>query len=158
MIWRLAKELGVSDSVKLDLPQPADRLQPDTMIAYIPLQSSSERATPSLDFLIRGEYSLEDVIKNRPAVFPDGKAMTFDDVIKHCSQQIGTAHESDNIDPNLYNVRTYIIGNLRLHADILCRVARLALVVGDRVIEQAAKDRGYKVKARARASGKGDQP
>jgi hypothetical protein len=157
LIWRLARELGVSDLVGLDLSPVVGQLDNYNILAYIPLQFASDLPSPSLDFLVRADYHLEDVIKHRVAVHVNGQPMTFDAVIKHCAQQIDTAHEGDNVDPSLDMARRFFIANRGLHAEILCRLAKAALIVGDRVIDRAVRDRSYQLKPRRRSAARPGQ-
>lgn len=150
LIWRLADELRVSDLVGLDLPPPYPALDPSVEFAYSPLIRSERHPTPVLDHLVRGDYSLRSVIKERPAVYPGPAPLTFDEVIKFVAQQIGTAHESEDIRVELPSLRRFFLASRGIHAKILCEVADLALEVGWRVLDEAVHARGYRIKPRRR--------
>lgn len=82
-------------------------------------------------------HSLREVVKRNEAVFIRGKSITHERLIKSVAEQLGGAHESEDIDHELLNLAQVRIGNAESYVGILTTIADLALEIGERVLTAA---------------------
>lgn len=150
LLWRLTEELGVSDEVAvagaIDL-DPA--LVPKShVLVNLPLYR------PPFEGFDKppARHSLRRIIKSTSATFIRGKGLTHEYLIKAISQQIGSAHEDEGVEPALLDLGNVIFNGAELYVDILALDGELTVEVGERVIEHAESQLGY----RRRPQGKGD--
>jgi hypothetical protein len=144
LLWRLAEELNVADHVVLHVP---GRVNPDhplikgkgLIILVVPNQRPGPHVDPQLP--PAATYSFRQVIKEDEAVWASGKSYTHEMLIKVIAQQIGTAHESDDIEIGLATMEAILIQGVQPYVRILILDAELTLEVGDRVLA-AAEARG----------------
>lgn len=143
LLWRLVDELNIDDKVFLHVP--------GDLIEDLPLAQG-------LQFLIvpimRGEkgdpklppfhYSLKEVIKKRQALVAGGKPFKHEYLIKAVAQQMGTAHEDDGLEQMLVDLKSIFINGVEPYIPVLATDSELTLEIGERVLESAEKDLGYK--------------
>ena len=76
-------------------------------------------------------------IKTRMVGNSAGKLYTFDTLIRRASQQLGSAHESDRVEPDLISLERTHVGHVSALAHYLIEAAKLSLRAGDDVIGKA---------------------
>jgi hypothetical protein len=151
LLWRLVEELGVNDRVRVHLPgrvDPSHPLSQGLQFYFLPLVRAG-KGDPRVPTGLR---SLRTLMKEDPAVFVDGKDLTFEQVIKAVAQQIGSAHEGEEIRGSLATLRNIIMNNRPPFFHILAVAADLVVEVVERVLEKA-KEKGFQ---RAARQGYGD--
>jgi hypothetical protein len=144
LLWRLADELKVADHVVLHLPGRVDLDHPlikgkGLIICVAPNQRPGPHVDPRLP--PAATYSFRQVIKTDESIWASGKSYTHETLIKVIAQQIGTAHESDDIEIGLATMEGILIQGLQPYVKILILDAELTLEVGERVLA-AAEARG----------------
>lgn len=138
LLHRLVAELGVDDSVQLHVPGNFDLEHPlvkDIEFAYAPLWRAGQgpvEITPD-------KYSLRTLIKEIDAVLAKGKPLTHEYLIKAVAQQIGTAHEGDEVEPALVQLEGILFNGTGPVTEILSIDSELALEIGERVLEAAER-------------------
>lgn len=147
LLWRLVDKVGVLDLVHVHLAGEIDTQHPlatNLQLAYIPIV----RAGFGDPKLPPGYFSLRDIIKGNEAIFVSGKGLTHEYLIKAVSQQMGTAHEDDGIEPRLASLTQVFVAGIQPYIPILVMDAQLALEVGERLLEKAGVEFAYKRKPR----------
>lgn len=142
LLWRLTKELGVSDVVALHLPGKLKRDHPlvrglEFMIVPV------FRAGKGDPRLAPGNYSLQAMIKDGEALVAVGKPLTHEYLIKAVAQQMGSAHEDEGIEPALSQLSDVFVNGIEPYVGVLATDAELVLEVGERVLEEAEKSLGF---------------
>ena len=138
LLHRLVAELGVDDSVQLHVPGNFDLEHPlvkDMEFGYASLWRAGQgpvEITPD-------RYSLRILIKEIDAVLAKGKPLTHEYLIKAVAQQIGTAHEGDEVEPALVQLDGILLNGIGPVTEILSIDSELALEVGERVLETAER-------------------
>lgn len=149
LLWRLVEELHVSDAVHLQLAgglDPNHPLAKNMHFAIVPIHRAGHG--PDDPKLAPRHYTLKWVIKEHEAVFVSGRSITHEWLIKTISQQIGTAHEDDAVEKVLVELGQIFLNGMPSYIPILCFDAELVLEVGERVLEKAELDLGYRRKTR----------
>jgi len=103
--------------------------------AFIPIKRAGE-GDPRL---VPGKYSLRGVVKKCDALLAMGQGYTHEQLIKHVSQQMGSAHEDDGVDPHLVELSGIALGDKEPLVEVLKADADFALEVGGRVLERASQ-------------------
>ena len=152
LLWRLVEELKVADQIHLHV---AGRVNADHPLArglkfaIVPIQHGG-LGDPRLP---ADYYFLKDVIKENDAVFIKGKGLTHEYLIKAISQQMGSAHEDEGLEYALDDLNRIFINGVQPYVGVLALDAELVLQVGERILEKAEIEMGYKRKARTRGYG-----
>lgn len=149
LLWRLVEELGVLDAVHVHLAGNVDRNHPrarELSFAFVPIFPAGQ-GHPHLP---PRHYSLKSIIKECDAVFISGLGYTHEQLIKGVSQQMGSAHEAEGVEPHLLELGEMVLGNQTALTQILTSDAAYVLEVGDRVIDQASKSLNFRRKSRPR--------
>ena len=147
LLWRLADELGVSDEMKLkcfsgiNLAHP---LSQDLAFMVIPLDRPDE-GHPRLE---AEDVPLRYIIKKCAAVYILGQELTHEYLIKAVAQQMGSAHEDDEIELALVRLGEIFEKGIEPYFKILAKDADLILEVGQRVLDHAVANQGYHKKIR----------
>ena len=149
LLWRLAEQLEVSDEIT------------------IPLMALWHKDKPSIDSLVLGicgglpypdqlaefqdlpsqSMSFKKYIQEYCAFNISGKNITNQTLIKMIANQIGTAHEDDEIDKELAVTTNLIIGDLQSHLKAILPISHYVLCIGERVLLKA-ESLGYTKKIR----------
>jgi hypothetical protein len=152
LLWRTAEKLDVSDLVRLHLAGNVDRGHPlaaGLSFAFVPIQ----RAGFGHPELPANDYSLKGVIKNCEAVFVGGEGLTHEYLIKAIAQQMGSAHEDDDIELSLVTLKQMLINGIQPYVPILSIDSELVLQIGERVLCAAENDMGFKRNVRSQEYG-----
>lgn len=147
LLWRMVERLKISDAVKLHLAGNVDTSHPLAAgldFAFVPIQ----RAGFGPPELAPNYYSFKKVIKSCDAIFVAGKGLTHDYLIKAVAQQMGSAHEPDEIEIPLARMEQIFINGVQPYVSVLALDSELVLQVGERVIEEAEKQQEVKRKIR----------
>lgn len=150
LLWRLVKELAVSDLLPLQTFSKYNRDHPmnrGLAFATVPLFRAG---TGPLE-IPAGLYSLRELIKTYEAVFlPSVSSLvTHEMLIRKIAEQIGGAHEDDDVDPDLLKLRRILINGLEPYVPILALDSELVLQIGERVLRKAEQSCGYRRLKRA---------
>lgn len=140
LLHRLVTELAIDDSVLLHVPGNYDLEHPlvkSMLLGYAPLW----RAGHGPGEIAPKKFSLRVLIKEIDAVIVNGKPMTHEYLIKAVAQQMGTAHEGDEVEPALVQLDGIVVNDMSPIMQILSFDALLSLEVGERILE-AAERRG----------------
>lgn len=147
LLWRLAERLHVEDTVSIHFVGTLDTTHPLALgvrFAFVPLMKAGEgdpRIPP-------GTFSLKDIIKKGEALFITGRGYTYEDLIKHVAQQIGSAHEDSGVAPHLVELSEINLGGRGPLVEVLLSVASMVLEVGARLLNQAQGLVGFIPKTR----------
>ncbi len=142
LLWRLADELTVSDSVYLHLAGNVDTDHPHAkglVFAVVPIQRGG-LGDPSLP---PNNYSLRRIIKEHEAIFVSGKGLTHEYLIKAIAEQMGSAHEDEGVEPSLVELGEIFMGRFRSYIPIVTLDAELTLEIGERILERAEQELGF---------------
>ena len=143
LLWRLVDELGVDDTIFLHVPGKLKRDHPlakGLNFAIVPILRGG-KGHPKLP---PNHYSLKDVIKKREAVIVSGTPLTHEYLIKAIAQQMGTAHEDDDLEQALVDLKSISIKGIEPLLSLLTTDAELTLEIGERVLEHAEKNLSFK--------------
>ena len=139
LLWRLIKELEVSDEIYLEA---ALRLKKDEPInlgvtfATIPLNRPGA-APPGI---APDWHSLKEIIKEYESVHLSsfqGPIITHERLIKNIAEQMGSAHEDEGLEPNIHRLSGLFINGIQPYTRVLAFDAELVLQVGERLLDQA---------------------
>lgn len=137
LIWRIAKELNVSDTILLESAVSLTKDHPinkGLSFATIPLHrpgTAPSGIAPQL-------HSLKEIIKDYEAVHLSsfsGTTITHEYLIKAIAQQMGSAHEDDAVEPILRRLQSLFINGTQPYTRILAFDAELALQVCERILD-----------------------
>ena len=148
LLWRLVDELDVSDLVHLHAFEGVKHDHPRARglhFVAVPLYRAGEGppGLPPAAF-----YPLRDILKTFEAVFVAGKGLTHEYLIKAIAQQMGSAHESDDVEPALVDMGQIFVNGVQPYIPVLALDGELTLEVGGRVLRDAQVKAGYQPKAR----------
>jgi hypothetical protein len=143
LLFRIANDLQVSDSVFL---QVAGRVNPDhplarsMQFAFVPIRRAGQG-----DPRISAEHhSLREVVETYEAAFLRGKSLTFNYLIRAVAEQMGSAHEDEDLDFEILDLSQISLDGTNPYQMALSTVADLVLEVGERVMQKAEAELGYK--------------
>jgi hypothetical protein len=139
LLHRLVTELGVDDSIPLHVPGNFDLEHPlvqSMEFGYAPLWHAGRGPVE----IAPDRYSLRILIKEIDAVLVNGKPLTHEYLIKAVAQQIGTAHEGDDVESALVKLDGVLLNGIGPIAQILSIDSELALEIGERILEAAEKN------------------
>jgi len=148
LLWRLVDELHVSDLLVLHAFAGVEREHPRAQglyFAVVPLYRTGE-GPPGLPPAT--SESLRDILQTSEAVFVAGKGLTHEYLIKAIAQQMGSAHESDDVEPALVDIGQIFVNGVQPYIPVLALDGELTLEVGGRVLRDAQVKAGYQPKAR----------
>ena len=143
LLWRLLDELGINDSIFLHVPGKLKRDHPlarGLQFAIVPIQRGG-KGDPQLT---PNHYSLKYVIKECEALIVKGTPLAHEYLIKAISEQMGTAHEDDGLEPALVDLKSIFINGIEPFVPVLATDAELTLEIGERILEHAEKKLGFK--------------
>lgn len=143
LLWRLIDELNVGDEIELHQignVDPGHPLSRGLRFAFIPLCTPGKGDVR----LPVSTYSFRDVIKGHEAVFVAGRGVTHEQLIKWLAQQMGSAHEDDEVNRTLAELSAILIEDVQPFFQILHSDAALALTVAERVLSKAVDQLAYK--------------
>jgi hypothetical protein len=147
LLWRMVDRLNVPDAVELQLAGNVNVKHPlaaGLSLVFVPIQRAGfGHSAIRPDF-----YSLRKVIKNSEAVFVLGEGVTHEHLIKAFAQQMGSAHEDDDIELPLATLNQMLINGTQPYVPILVTDSQLVLQVGERVLNAAEGNQGYSRKVR----------
>lgn len=155
LLWRLIKELQVSDELEL---QCAGRINRGAPPVFQPAIASIPLCRPGLGPpWFRSEiYRLHDVIKNHEAIFVaavQDVVYTHEMLINAVAGQIG-AHEAEGLDHRLVKLNGFLVNNAPLYFSALAFDAELTMQVCERVLDFA--ERAGKYQRMRRGAEQGD--
>jgi hypothetical protein len=142
LLWRVVSEIGADDTVhvhfagKVNFDHPLAR---GLTTMFYPLH----RAGLGDPRLAPGRHSLKHVIREGDALVVQGKAYSFEILIRAVVEQMGTSHEDEGVQPYLIELSETFISNIPVLSQTLMIAADLALEVGDRTLLEALKRYGY---------------
>jgi len=143
LLWRLVDELGINDTIFLHVPGKLKRDHPlakGLQFAIVPIQRGG-KGDPQLS---PNHYSLKYVIKECEALIVNGNPLSHEYLIKAISQQMGTAHEDDGLEPALVDLKSIFINGTEPFVPVLATDAELTLEIGERILEHAEKKLEFK--------------
>jgi len=143
LLWRLLDELGVDDTIFLHVPGKLKRDHPlakGLRFAVVPIHRGG-KGDPQLP---PRHHSLKYVIKKCEALIVSGNPLTHEYLIKAIAQQMGTAHEDDGLEPALVYLKSIFINGSEPFVPVLATDAELTLEIGERILEHAEKNIGFK--------------
>lgn len=143
LLFRLINELKIDDKIFLHVP---GKLKQDHPLArglqflIVPIQRGG-KGDPKLppDY-----YSLKEIINDTEALVIGGEPMTHECLIKAVSQQMGTAHEDEGLEPALVQLKSILIRGVEPFIPVLATDAELTLEIGERVLDTAEKQLDFK--------------
>jgi hypothetical protein len=138
LLWRLVDELGINDKIFLHVQGKLKQDHPlaqGLQFAIVPIQRGG-KGDPRLP---PNHYSLNYVIKECEALVVKGYPLSHEYLIKAISQQMGTAHEDDGLEPALVDLKSIFINGIEPFVLVLAMDAELTLEIGERIIEHAEK-------------------
>jgi hypothetical protein len=147
LLWRLTDELGVSDVMKLKWFSGLNRSHPffqGLLFIVLPVDRP-DKGHPKAEAV---DVALRYIIQTCTAVCVSGQVLTHDYLIKAVAQQMGSAHEADEVEPALMNLSQIFANGIEPYVEILAKDADLVLEVGERVIGHAVANHGYRKKVR----------
>lgn len=142
LLWRLTEELSVDDGGFLNVPGDLDMDNPlvkDISFMIAPI-SRGDQPHPAFE---PHRVSLKGVIKEAQALVAMGKPITHQYLISAVSQQMGTSHEADKVEPALNQLNSIFINGVEPFVHVLAMDAELTLEVGERVLECAERKLGF---------------
>jgi hypothetical protein len=145
LLWRLITELNVSDKILLEAAVSLRKDAPvntGVRFATIPLNRPGN-APPGIT---PKWHSLRDVIKNYEAVHLSsfqGPKITHEYLIKAISQQMGSAHEDDGLEPSIRRLQRIFLNGVQPYTRVLAIDAELTLQVGERLLDRAEQQLDY---------------
>lgn len=143
LLWRLVDELNVDDKIFLHVPGDIIEDHPlaqGLQFLIVPLKRGG-KGDPKLPPF---NYSFKEVIKERQALVVGGKPYVHGYLIKAVAQQMGSAHEDDGLEQMLVDLKSIFINGVEPYIPVLATNSELALEIGERVLESAEKNMGYK--------------
>jgi hypothetical protein len=155
LLWRLADELNVSDEVFLCEGGRINRDHPLARSLRF-FGGRNFRGERGPDRLPRVSESLRYVFKTWEAIYVPTLSdveITHEYLIKAVAQQIGSAHEDNGIEPILCRLREVFLGETEPCANVLVFDADLTLQIGERVLDAAESQKGYRRRDRAPPAG-----
>ncbi len=145
LLFRLVNELKIDDKIFLHVPGRLKRDHPlaqglEFLIVTIQRGGCGDpRLTPDY-------YSLKEIIHDTEALVVGGEPLTHEYLIKAVSQQMGTAHEDQGLEPALVQLKSIFIGGVEPFIPVLAKDAELILEIGERVLETAEAQLDFKRK------------
>lgn len=142
LLWRLAQELHIPDSVYVHLAGNLKRDHPlakSLKFLFIPVLRAGlgdPRLPPAL-------YSLRAIIKECEAFYISGRGITHESLIKSVAQQMGSAHEDEGVESYLVELSDVLFSDQQPFVQVLTSDALLVLEVGDRVLKHAQSSLAY---------------
>ena len=152
LLFRLCKELGVSDELSVQAAGGVDKDDPINrgLQFHITPLSRAGFGHPALPVT---KMSFEEIITMHEAVYIGGEGLTHDYLIKAISQQMGSAHEDEGIDIPIARLDEFLMNGMQPYVLILATDADLALEIGERVLEEAERTGVFKRSSRGDAYG-----
>lgn len=146
-LWRLADELKVSDILNLQVIGNVDLTHPIArgLMFLIPPLARAGQGDPRI---AARDCSFKSLIENFEAVYISGKGLTHCTLIKLLANQIGLAHEDDEIDQELHDLNQVLLNGVHPFIPILALDAELTIEIGERTLEEAEKQLQYQRKQR----------
>jgi len=142
LLWRLIEALGVDDGVSLNLPGKFNTAHPLMNNLTFMIAPIFRGHQPHPHFR-PGVFSLKKVIKQTDALIADSRPLTHEKLISAAAQQLGSAHETDKVDPALVQLSSIFINGTDPIATVLAFDAALVLEVGERVLVEAESKRNF---------------
>ncbi len=146
LLWRLVDELEIDDSIFLHVAfkqkwddLPASLPVPLPTFAIVPIQRGG-KGDPRLP---PNHYSLKRIIKESDALVVKSTPLSHEYLILAISQQMGSAHEDDGLEPALVDLKSILIGGKEPFVPILATDAELTLEIGERILEYAGRELGF---------------
>lgn len=140
LLWRVTKKLKISNMVTVDdsymIPKLGGIVN-SPKIYIFPLKM------PSPEFRIKSRHCLHEITQNWHAIYILGKKITYQKLIKDLSQQMGIAHENDEIDEYLFLLDKTRLHNYPIYAYAIYSMAKFVLKLGKKVIKFAENQYGY---------------
>ncbi|MBA3019328.1 MAG: hypothetical protein KJ550_12925 [Proteobacteria bacterium] len=139
LLWRMCEELNVKDYVYAHCPGNLDRKNPlaeNVSLLFTEIYRGGfgdPRLPPAF-------YSLRDIIKDNEAAYISGKGLTYEHLIKSVSQQMGSAHEDDGVDPHIAEFYEVFSSNKRVVCQLIQNIGDFVLEVGFRVLQWAIEN------------------
>lgn len=147
LLWRMVDRVNVPDAVELQLAGNVNVNHPlaaGLSLVFVPIQ----RAGFGHPALPPNLYSLRKVIKRSEAVFVLGKGISHEHLIKAVAQQMGSAHEDNDIELSLATLNQMFINGTQPYIPIFATDSQLVLQVGERVLSAAEGSLGFRRKVR----------
>jgi hypothetical protein len=108
--------------------------------AIIPIQ----RAGHGDPRIPAAHHSLKELVETYEAAFHRGKSLTFNYLIRAVAEQMGSAHEDEDLDYEILDLGQVSLNGISPYQIALATVASLVLEVGERVMEKAESELVYK--------------
>ena len=143
LLWRLVDELHVHDQVYVHAVGKLQRDHPMTQglqFYSIPIIRGG-KGNPKLPPHNR---SFRDLIKNSETLFAADKAITYEYLIKAVSQQMGSAHEDDGLEPALVELKSTMLNGVEPFVPVLLTATEYTLEIGERVLIEAEKQHDFR--------------
>ena len=143
LLWRLVDELKVDDEIFLHVPGRLKKNHPLVQVLQF-YKISIQRGGKGHPQLAPKNHSLKHVVKNCESVFAGGHPLTYEYLIKAISQQMGTSHEDDGLEPALVELKSIFINGVEPFIPVLLTVTDFTLEVGERVLDSAEQKIGFR--------------
>ena len=151
LVWRLADELKVSDSMRIHCVRRVNKDSPQARGLWLDVMTVARLGEGPKGMPV-ADVNLKEFIKTCDAVFFAGNGYSWEEMIKMWSQQLGLSHESEGVDRPLAVLHQFplFVGILQ---QALIRLTELVIEVEERLLACAETDHRY---VRTERSGHGD--
>ena len=143
LLFRLVNELKIDDKIFLHVPGKLKQDHPlakGLQFSIVPIQRGG-KGDPRLP---SDYYSLKEIINDTEALVIGGEPLTHEYLIKAVSQQMGTAHEDEGLEPALVQLKSIVVSGVEPYLPVLATDAELTLEIGERVLEAAVEQSDFK--------------
>lgn len=143
LLFRLVNKLGIDDKIFLHVPGKLKRDHPlvkGLQFMIVPIKRGG-KGDPKLP---PSNYSLKEIIYDTEALITGGEPLTHEYLIKAVSQQMGSAHEDEGIEPALAELKSIFIDGVEPFVPVLATDAELTLEIGERVLKFAEEQKDFK--------------
>ena len=147
LLWRMCEELDIKDYVYAHCPGNLDRKNPLAEKVSL-LFTAIDRGGFGDPRLPPAYYSLRGIIKDNEAAYISGKGLTYEHLIKAVSQQMGSAHEDDGVDPHIAEFYEVFSSHKRVVCQTIQNIGDFVLEVGFRALQWAVDNKKYRPRNR----------
>ena len=147
LLWRIAEAIGANDSIELQASRGINKDNPlvDSLgFVLIPFCRPGKAPIPFPAI----DLSLKTFIKEFEALYFNKRSYTHEQLIKLISQQMGSSHEAEGVDPLLIDLSGISFSQRPALVEFLLAHASFALDVGEKILEFARSKTGFQRRTR----------